>query len=391
MAATARPQPIRPRFEPGLPLGFQRARRQGLQRPVGDHGNPQAAPFPARFRDEHPLDRPGPPRGRAALQPGRHVGFLPACQHDPPVDPGRLAASVDLRHPPHAHQSGRTGPEHQLLQITDPSQVPRLRRREDPLPQTPYVILGLAPIHGIPARRNVLRSVHHHRGIQLAHRFRCPCPSSLSRAHLTASAPFRARAPGPVSGQLSGTASGGASHHVPVSCCLSATGIRFSVTLFPPGSWAFLTVGLPGTTLRPDPDGVSTFHTCEIRPGWVPSLPRGRRCSSRPDAVPGRRLPLPSGQSLHPATASHQRGHSSRGINEGSRDSPVRSAPGLRPPGWDGKPLGFPLCSAPRRYRQRTTGRGRAVSTRPELRDRHSRPSNPRVPSQGATSCRNGK
>jgi len=182
-----------------------------------------------------------------------------------------------------------------------------------------------------------------------------------------------------------------ASHHVPVSCCLSATGIRFSVTLFPPGNWAFLTVGLPGTTWRPDPDGVSTFHTCEIRPGWVPSLPRGRRCSSRPDAVPGRRLPLPSGQSLHPAPAFHRRGHSSRGINEGSRNSPVRSAPGLWPPGWDGKPLGFPLCSAPRRYRQRTTGQGRAVSTRPELRDRHNRPSNPRVPSQGATSCRNGK
>ena len=122
----------------------------------------------------------------------------------------------------------------------------------------------------------------------------------------------------------------------------------------------------------------------------LPSLPRGRRCSPRPDAVPGRRLPLPSGQSLHPAAASHQRGHSSRGINEGSRDSPVRSAPGLWPPGWDGRPSGFPLCSAPRRYRQRTTGRGRAVSTRPELRDRHNRPSYPRVPSRGATSCRNG-
>jgi hypothetical protein len=107
-----------------------------------------------------------------------------------------------------------------------------------------------------------------------------------------------------------------ASHHVPVSCCLSATGIRFSVTLFPPGTWAFLTVGLPGTTWGPDPDGVSAFHTCEIRPGRVPPLPRGRRCSSRPDAVPGWRLPLPSGQSLHhnrippagSANTGHQRG-----------------------------------------------------------------------------------
>ena len=34
---------------------------------------------------------------------------------------------------------------------------------------------------------------------------------------------------------------------------------------------------------------------------------------------------------------------------------------------------------------------GPGVSTRPELRDRHDRPSNPRVHSQGATSCRNGR
>jgi len=43
--------------------------------------------------------------------------------------------------------------------------------------------------------------------------------------------------------------------------------------LRPPGSWAFLTVGLPDA--RPDPDGVVTFRTAEIRPGWVLSEPRG--------------------------------------------------------------------------------------------------------------------
>jgi hypothetical protein len=55
----------------------------------------------------------------------------------------------------------------------------------------------------------------------------------------------------------------------------------------------------------------------------------GTAVLSRPDAVPGRRLPLPSDQSLHPAPASHQRGSVLRGINEGSRDSPVRPAPRL--------------------------------------------------------------
>ena len=150
-----------------------------------------------------------------------------------------------------------------------------------------------------------------------------------------------------------------ASHHVPVSCCLSATGIRFSVTLFPPGTWAFLTVGLPGTTWRPDPDGVSTFHTCEIRPGWVPPLPRGRRCSSRPDAVPGRRLPLPSGQSLHPAPASHRGGT----LHETSTEVHAIHPSGLPlacDPRMGQRPLDVPLCSAPHCYQRRTTGRGRA-------------------------------
>ena len=59
---------------------------------------------------------------------------------------------------------------------------------------------------------------------------------------------------------------------------------------------------------RPDLDGVTAFRTHELQPGWVPPLPRGRRRSSRLSAVLNRRLPLLSGQSLHPATSIHQRG-----------------------------------------------------------------------------------
>ena len=87
---------------------------------------------------------------------------------------------------------------------------------------------------------------------------------------------------------------------------LSAAGIRFSVIRFPPGNWALLAVGLPD--LGPDLDGVTTFRTRELQPGWVPSLPRGRRCSSRPSSLLDRRLPLRNGQSLHPAPASHLAG-----------------------------------------------------------------------------------
>jgi len=69
-------------------------------------------------------------------------------------------------------------------------------------------------------------------------------------------------------------------------------------------------------------------------------------------------------------------------------------------------PPGLPLACGPRMERE-TLGlfpvlrtpplpathdrAGPGMSTHPELRCRHNRPSNPRVPSQGATSCRNGK
>jgi hypothetical protein len=162
------------------------------------------------------------------------------------------------------------------------------------------------------------------------------------------------------------------------------------VILFPPGTSASLTVGLP-VIMCPDPDGVSTFHTSEIRPGWVPSLPQGRRCSSRPDAVPDRRLPLPNGQSLHPAATTHLRGSALRGINEGSRDSPVRSAPHLWSPGGTGT-LGLPpeLRTPPlpaTHVRGGATTRARVGNYGTDI----SRTSNPSVHSQSATSCRNGR
>jgi hypothetical protein len=90
-----------------------------------------------------------------------------------------------------------------------------------------------------------------------------------------------------------------------VSRCVSAAGVRFLVILFPPRSWAFLAVGLPARQHEPDPDGVSTFRTRELRPGWVPSIPRGRRCSSGLATITSPRLPHLSGTSLDPATTIH--------------------------------------------------------------------------------------
>lgn len=77
----------------------------------------------------------------------------------------------------------------------------------------------------------------------------------------------------PVSGQLYETATGESGLVVPISCCCSATGIRFldhplsAEELSRPCGWL--------TGQHPDLDGIVTFHTAEIRPGWVLSVPRG--------------------------------------------------------------------------------------------------------------------
>jgi len=141
-------------------------------------------------------------------------------------------------------------------------------------------------------------------------RLTCPrvltLPGVVPGAHLTTSAPFRVRA----RARIRPVVRDGrrrASHDVPVSCRLSATGIRFLVILCPLGIWAFLAVGLPVPLPGPDPNGVATFRAHELRPGWVPSLPRGLRCPHGRQVIPGRRMPPCSGPSLYPRPATHHR------------------------------------------------------------------------------------
>jgi len=121
---------------------------------------------------------------------------------------------------------------------------------------------------------------------------------------------------------------------------------------------------------------LSTPGTAVLSPARCRARP-APAASQRPVPAPRNRIP-PAG----PLFTRHQRGftRSTRPVCPW----PAASRMGRETPG-------SPLCSAPRRYRRRTTGRGRAVSTRPELRDRHNRPSNPRIPSHSATSGRNGQ
>ncbi len=127
------------------------------------------------------------------------------------------------------------------------------------------------------------------------------------------------------------------------SCRLSATGIRFWVILCPLRSWPFLTVGLPATTCtQPDLNGVATFHTHEIRPGWAPPIPRQRRCSygrntiSRPPPAAFQRRGC-----YHPTGPSHPRGSGLRGIKQGFTPFARPVFPSPVAPGMERGPLGL--------------------------------------------------
>src|SRR6266496_1337207 len=102
----------------------------------------------------------------------------------------------------------------------------------------------------------------------------------------------------------------------PAKARLSRPG--FPVAFRPPAfaSWSSCARQGTGPSLRsayrsllpgPDPDGVATFRAHELRPGWVPFLPRGLRCPHGRQVIPGRRMPPRSGPSLHPRPATHHR------------------------------------------------------------------------------------
>ncbi len=188
----------------------------------------------------------------------------------------------------------------------------------------------------------------------------------FSLAHLTASARFRAGPQGPYPAGYAGRPAGGTGHDVPVSRCVSAAGIRFSVIRCPPRSWALLTVGLPDADSHPDLDGVTAFRTHELRPGWVPPIPRGQRCSSRPRDVLGQRLPLFRGESFDPApTFPSTQGYELRGISRRFRFFTRPACPSPVAPGWVGRPWASSRASHPAVTGGARRGRGQVVEHGP--------------------------
>ena len=90
-----------------------------------------------------------------------------------------------------------------------------------------------------------------------------------STAHLPTSARFRARAPGPVSGQLYKAARRRSRAHWP--CFPLPFGHRHSLLghPVPPGASAPLTVGLPRCQHRPARTRTGFPRSARVRPGWV--------------------------------------------------------------------------------------------------------------------------
>jgi hypothetical protein len=161
----------------------------------------------------------------------------------------------------------------------------------------------------------------------------------------------------------------GGGHQVPVSRCVSAAGVRFSVIRFPPGGWAFLTVGLPDTpagAFRTSTGLPRSARTSRDRggyplyPGDGGAHPGRGTCSAGAcrSAAASPCTPL-----QHPTS----RGSASRGINEGLRDSPVRSSLACGRPGGTGRPWASPRASHPAVTGDARRGWDRPSSTDLEL------------------------
>ena len=314
VTAAARPEPVGPGLEPGLPLGLQRITYPCLMAPIRKNRNSEWPHFclVTGFRYIHPPDRGRPMRADRGVHLHRHLGPGLAGQCDQPVDSRNPAARVALRHLPHADQRAAPAPQHQLLHVPGQRPVTFLHRLEDPAAQPPYLLLMEPPVHTIPGvtikRGQALRSVH--RGVQLAHQFRHL--RSLSPQRLTCPRQ-RSFEPGRKTGiRASYTKTIREEFPVPqprFPAAFRPPGICFPGHPVLPGNSAPLTVGLPHRLRIPAPvvrthSRVSTFRTRETRTGPGALFTPGTAVSAGHRIVRGRRLPPLNGRFL-PSRHSH--------------------------------------------------------------------------------------
>ena len=168
-----------------------------------------------------------------------------------------------------------------------------------------------------------------------------------------------------------GTAAWRSGHVVPVSCCLSAAGLRFLGILFPPRNSALLTVGLPALAHR-----TLTGFPCSarVRCGWgrASSIPRGRRCPHGRVCSTTAACRITAARPLSPRCCIPAREVMLTRHHQGFPVSrPAPSLPLACHPQPERGLLGFSMSSAPGRYRPRTSWRGQVTDTNPESHHRH--------------------
>jgi hypothetical protein len=210
--------------------------------------------------------------------------------------------------------------------------------------------------------------------------------ASLHQLTCLTSARFRARAPGPVSGQSCSTPGRRTGTAALVSCCLSAAGVRFLGILSRPGlvplsRSAYRTATVSGA----DPRGFSMFRTRETRPGAgalstpgtaVPATARGHPWPPRAAF----QRPVPILPVLHSVPGS--------GDDEASARvhwrSPFPAFPSPVAPGRYGDPRALPWAPHPAGQDPAAHARaGTGLRHYPELRHQH-----PRSPStRSLTTC----
>src|ERR1035438_2731649 len=215
------------------------------------------------------------------------------------------------------------------------------------------------PVDGIQIEtRGVFRSVHHE--VPNLSFGSGGSGNSLQRLTCHTSARFRVRTPGPVSGQLYETSSGG-----------WPSSSRFPAAFRPPAfaSWASCPareLGPPCGRLTgppesaPDPDGVSVFHTHEKRLGLGVLCTPETTVSTRSSDVLDRRLPHFSGMSLSPRYYHPPRGVTITRHQQGfTVIHPMPSLPFACDSQTERESLGFPLSFTPDRARPGRARQGR--------------------------------
>jgi len=176
-----------------------------------------------------------------------------------------------------------------------------------------------------------------------------------------------------------------------VSCCLSTR--RRSLLGHPVPARG---LGLPHGWLTSAPHRVrwtlSGFPcSTRVRPagGWVPSVPRGRRCPHGRECSTTAACRIATASSLSVRRCVPTRAVTLTRHPRGFPVShPMPSLPLACDPWTEQESLGFPVSFAPNRYRSRTSRWGQVSDTDPKSHRRHQSTSNRRTHSPRATSRR---